>query len=262
MNRLFANAKPIALLCLSVFLLTASGVLVNSCHNLRPALQNLTATTGNTKELTGKVNAYVTPDVLRDLHNDVTASVGTGQITANAYAEVAKSSTSLLDRHAAPMIDAMRAKFNATMDVLLARGDENLGILADNQRKLGVTITSVTRLVDGLSATATKFGITVDEVNDAVKMASEKLGCSLDALYNLIGSPEWYAMLQNLNGSTANVQMMTANGVTITGNAATASAQMPSIATSLEKIAKTSSKFARVTLTANVIATLARAFIP
>lgn len=148
-------------------------------------------------------------------------------------------------------------RFNREMDALTAMtGRLDSFIVATDQRVNGADglLVSVTALVNGLARTADRFGVTVEEINAAVRMASEKTGLSLDALYSLLSRPEWLETLKHLDGTAANVE-------TVTANAAKASEQMPSIAASLEKIAKTSSRFTKITLIANVIATLARAFI-
>lgn len=119
----------------------------------------------------------------------------------------------------------------------------------------GGLLPSLTVLVASFNALTEKTGLTIDEVNRAVKMASGKMGLSLDALYSLMSNPAWLSTLNNVQTTTANVAAVSAN-------VAEASKQMPSIAASLEKIAKTSSRFTKITLLANVLAVLASAFLP
>jgi hypothetical protein len=119
----------------------------------------------------------------------------------------------------------------------------------------GGLLPSLTVLVGSFNALTEKTGLTIDEVRAAVKMAADKVGLTLDSMYALMANPAWLGTLNN-------VQATTASGAAIAANVAEATKQFPSIAASLEKIAKTSSRFTKITLTANVLAVLASAFLP
>lgn len=134
--------------------------------------------------------------------------------------------------------------------------------LADMVRHTDVSLNSstgllpsMTTLVGSFNTLAEKTGLTIEEVNQAVKQASEKIGLSLDAMYKLMADPAWLKTLEN-------IQTATAGAAETSGNVAKASKELPSIAASLEKIAKTSSRFSKITLVANLVAILASAFLP
>jgi hypothetical protein len=86
-------------------------------------------------------------------------------------------------------------------------------------------------------------------------MAAGKIGLTLDAMYKLMSDPAWLASLKN-------IEALTTNAAAGSASVAEGLKQFPSIAASLEKIAKTSSRFTKITLTANVLAVLASAFLP
>lgn len=116
-------------------------------------------------------------------------------------------------------------------------------------------VPEIIRLASNLADTSERFGVTVDELNRAIAMAAEKTGKNLDKIYELLARQEIIEILKNIEGTTANAEQMSAS-------AAEAMKQMPEIAESLNKIAKTSSKFTKTTLIVNILATIARAFIP
>lgn len=113
---------------------------------------------------------------------------------------------------------------------------------------------TLTTLVASLKTIAEKTGLTVDEVKEAVRIASDKIGLSLDAMYALMNDPAWLQTLKNIETTTA-------GSAAVMSNVSEASKQLPSIAQSLEKIAKTSSKYQKLLLAASIIGTLATAFL-
>jgi hypothetical protein len=116
-------------------------------------------------------------------------------------------------------------------------------------------IVAATQLLEGINRVAVKFEVTVEELSAAIRDASAKTGKSLDAIYALIADPKMQQILLSWD-------QMSARGAEILANAKLASDRAPGIATSLESIAKTSSKFTKITLITNILATLARAFLP
>jgi hypothetical protein len=67
--------------------------------------------------IVSRVDAYLTPDVLRDLHNDVTTSAVAAQGTANAYAEIARSTVDVLDT-VKPAVNRIAARTDQTLSTL------------------------------------------------------------------------------------------------------------------------------------------------
>ena len=117
------------------------------------------------------------------------------------------------------------------------------------------TIAGVGTLAANLATVASQAGVTVGELNTAVRAAALDVHKDLDAIYELIARPEIVELLRHVDGTAANVEKMSAS-------AAEAMKRAPGIAESLEKIARTSSRFTKVTLIANVIGILAKALLP
>ena len=137
------------------------------------------------------------------------------------------------------------------VDVTKHRFNDEGGLIPTATR----TIADVGALATNLATVATKAGITVDDLSIAIKTAAATANKDLDAVYDLIARPEIVSILQHVDGTTLNIQ-------TASKEVADALAKAPGIAESLDKIAKTSSRFTKVTLIANVIGILAKAFLP
>lgn len=219
-----------------------------------------------------RVNSFLTVERLKNLENNLDTTALSGQMTANAYSEVARATVETLDNSVAPGINQIVNRVDSTM----AAVERRVNALAPTQTAATKAISgghtllvdfntrlnseqglmaAATNLINNLTTTASKFNVTTDELNTAIRLASEKTNKSLDSLYTLIASDHWPKLIENLEGTSAEVRGMAAN-------MNKASAKAPSIAESLEKIAKTSSRFTKITLISNIIATLARAFLP
>lgn len=121
---------------------------------------------------------------------------------------------------------------------------------------IAATDTSVNRdLLPPIAVLATKLGTTADETNAAIKMAADKAGVSLDEMNRRLADPRIDKLLDQMVATGQNVQETSAE-------IREAAKKAPTIATSLDKIARESSRLARVTLIANIIGTLGRAFLP
>jgi hypothetical protein len=116
-------------------------------------------------------------------------------------------------------------------------------------------------LLPELAITAKALGTSVEKTSKAVDELLAKGKLSLDDLHAIMSSPEWKSALKNLETTSSNAVTISGHAATVTGNVAEASAQMPSIATSLEKIARTSSRYSKALLLAQILSTIARAFI-
>ena len=184
------------------------------------------------------------------------------ELTSDAYQKRVKQSFEV-----GRDISLTVAKFNRTVvpelsATLQALRENNLASLDALTRDLNTRLNgdlgllpAATNLISSMTDLAGQFGVTIGELNTAIHMASEQTGKSLDALYVLISDPHIKSLL-------AHADEMSASGSVMAANAAAASAQLPSIAASVEKIAQTSSRFAKISLIANIISTLGRAFLP
>jgi hypothetical protein len=102
-----------------------------------------------------------------------------------------------------------------------------------------------TRLLTSLTKTADKFGVTVDELSAAIKIASDQTGLGLKEIQRRMADPRWDALMDNIVDTSKHVDGTAAQVEGTMTNVNRASASLPDIADSLSKIAKTSSKFAK-----------------
>ncbi|HXU07790.1 MAG TPA: hypothetical protein VN743_02250 [Blastocatellia bacterium] len=152
-------------------------------------------------------------------------------------------------------IDDLRSNNLASLNRLTVSLDDtvrhtDLSLNSDN----GLLVAG-TALVKSMTTLSDKFAITVGDLDGAIKDAAWKANKSLDAMYALIADPHIVGLLTNLDLASASTAKLMAE-------IAKAGESAPGIASSLEKIAKESSKFARITLIANILGTLGRAFLP
>lgn len=149
-----------------------------------------------------------------------------------------------------------------TANRALATSDNAVARLDDLVRRSDVSlndpqglIPTATVLISSLNQVALKFEVTIGELSAAIKSASEKSGKSLDAIYALIADPKMQNILLHWDE-------MSASGAGILADVKMATEKAPSIAASLDSIAKTSSRYTKITLIANILSVLARAFLP
>lgn len=224
-------------------------------------------------DTTRRVDTFITEDRLKNLENNLNTSAISAQMTANAYSEIAKSTTDVLSKKVGPMIDQSSRDLHRVMmsvdgrlqdlhridGLLLSLTDTSKGItqfLANTDQSINQELLPESaNLVASLNEVAQGFGITTSELNTAIKMASEQANKSLDAVYTIVSDPKIQSMLTNVEATSASVASTMAS-------VDAAAKQAPSIAASLEKIAATSSRYTKITLIANILATIARAFIP
>jgi hypothetical protein len=115
------------------------------------------------------------------------------------------------------------------------------------------------RTIDG---TAERLGVTASTLDRMLSEIGARAGLSLDAVYELISSPQWHQALQNLTIVSGNVARTSEKVDATAEQVRLAMLNAPEIADSLNKIAKASSKYARITLLANLLLVLSRAFLP
>jgi len=140
-----------------------------------------------------------------------------------------------------------------------------LRALTDNSRSLDAFIHHTDdeinkSLLPSTTALLEKLGLSVQDLDAAIKLAADKGLLTLDDIHKLAADPNWQIILSEIAASTTslNGSMQHLDGAMASVDLAMK--QAPSIAASLEKIARTSSKFTKITLTANIIAILVRAF--
>jgi hypothetical protein len=137
--------------------------------------------------------------------------------------------------------------------------------LTDNSRSLDAFIHHTDdeinkSLLPSTVALLDRLGLSVQDLDAAIKQATERGLLTLDDVHRLASDPNWQIILAQIAASSAslNDSMKHLDGSMASVDAAMR--QAPSIAASLEKIAKTSSRFTKITLTANIISIIVRAF--
>lgn len=254
----------IALLSLGCVVLALAGV---ALWFVIGTAQNLKETTGSARSLVAKVDAYVTPDVLKDLHNDVTTSVVSGQTTANAYGAVAESTVDTLQNHVNPGIDRSTGQIASSLKALTASttaaiDESKAGITELKDTVTAVKTDLVPSLVTAINATNTlvsKFGLTADEATEAIKLASEKTGKSIDELNKQIADPRWGQAADNLVSITKHADETVVDMHTDLHNTM---AEMPGIAKDIHKTTTNISRYSKISIITSIISRLASSFIP
>jgi hypothetical protein len=246
--------KAVVSIALTIFLLTASLGVAVLTHDAHVSAHKVQEVAGQADTTLKRVDDYVSFQLdefqSERYQKSVKATVDTGAFVNSVM-------RSINVRVVPELITVLRG---------LQGNSSKLGTLTvsldDMVRHSDLSLNASTGLLPGLTtliasfnALAEKTGLTIAELNSAIKTAADKIGLSLDSMHKLMADPAWLATLNNVQVATANVAVVSAN-------VAEASKQMPSVAASLEKIAKTSSRFTKITLTANVLAVLASAFLP
>ena len=117
-------------------------------------------------------------------------------------------------------------------------------------------------LIHSLTATADRFGLTVETLDKSLQAIASKTNLSLDEIYSLLSDPHWRNTLANIDEGSLFFASTSRHVDATAAEIEKAMQNAPSIANSLERIARTSSRFTKITLIANIIGTLARAFLP
>ena len=100
-------------------------------------------------------------------------------------------------------------------------------------------------LLPALTKTANRFGVTIDELDHAIKIASDQTGLSLREIQRRMADPRWDALMDSLVDTGKHVDGTAAQVEGTMANVNKASANLPDIAESLSKIARTTSKFSK-----------------
>jgi hypothetical protein len=179
------TAKGFALVCAGLLALMTSGAVIRFDHNevltqrsIRGLVENADSTIGNAREATGKVNGYLTVDVLRDLQNDLSASAGAAQITENSYADVARSTSNAINRHVAPGVDRVVASVEQRMLTLD-------GFIAQSNTSINGDGGLLPRATTAFGALNTNL-VSLNDVEQAAKIAIEKLGMPIEPVTRLL----------------------------------------------------------------------------
>lgn len=189
--RFSITAKNFALVSTGLLCLTVAACAIVITHNARLLLNSAKGSTDNSAAVTGKLNSYLTPDVLRDLHNDLTASVGTGQLTANSYAEVAKSTSNAINRHVAPGIDRIVGSVEGrmgTLDKMIAHFDER----AFAEGGLMQTTTAAVKDISG------RLSVGLDEIVAAVRAGVDAGVLTVQQANRLLANPDIPRLVKSL----------------------------------------------------------------
>lgn len=238
-------SKHILELTVAVFLIVAMLFLANAGRRVNTILEHADSAISNVDRTTDRARAYL--DFQTDLLQ--TPSYQKSLKASLQAPAVANGTFRLINTQLVPRAVKTLDSLNAALGGLSQSTDSlNRLIIGLDRNVNSGLLPASTALITNLNETARRFGVTVEELNQAIKLSSQQLNVTLQAMQDIIGDPEWRAIIHNLNR--------------ISESAADSMAQAPSIAASLEKIARTSSKFSRITLIANIVSTLARAFLP
>ncbi|MCI0488937.1 MAG: hypothetical protein L0229_20285 [Blastocatellia bacterium] len=116
-------------------------------------------------------------------------------------------------------------------------------------------------LLPEITATARALNATVESVDKAIRVVTEKSSLTLDEIHALMSDPAWLGTLKNVEQSSAALAKTSESVSVIAANTAKASGELPSIAANLERISTTTSRYTKISLLASIVATLVRAFI-
>lgn len=210
-------------------------------------VSDVSATTQDTRKALNSVLAYADEQTTANKKSiDATIQLGA----------VLNGSARLLNRQVIPRIMRNLDSLDETIKDSTRTVNSLDRLVANTDREVNSKLLpEITNLVSSLTATADTLGLTAQETNEAIKIAAGKINLSLDEMYKLMSSRAWMNTLEN-------IEKVTSSAAQTSANVSVASEQAPSIAQSLEKIAKTSSRFTKITLAANLLAILARAFLP
>ena len=128
-----------------------------------------------------------------------------------------------------------------TLNTLVANTDRRLtaddGLLPES-----------TRVLASVRTTADAFQVDAKALSGELLKITQQGQVSMENINAVLASPEWVAILKNVEGSTRNIEATTA--------------ELPKTAASIEKILATAEKWQKPMLLAGMLATIARAFIP
>jgi hypothetical protein len=153
-------------------------------------------------------------------------------------------------------------------DLLLATLNENAVTLNKTIANLddrvngreGVMVAAIAllRTIDG---TAERLGVTANTLDRMLQEIGARVNLSLDAVYELMSSPQWHQALQNVTLTSSEAAKTSQLITATTEEIREAMRSAPGIAKNLEKISKETSRFAKISLITGILATLARAFL-
>jgi hypothetical protein len=116
-------------------------------------------------------------------------------------------------------------------------------------------------LTQSLERSAGSLGVTLDTLQRMIAVVSEKTGIIGDEMILLVSNPQLHQLIQNATITSGNVAKLTEKLDLTAEEIRKAALNAPEIAESLNKIAKASSKYAKITLLANLLLILSRAFL-
>jgi hypothetical protein len=214
-----------------------------------------------------RLDSFLTTDRLRNLENNVDATVSATQLNANKYGEIADSTTGSIDNHLNPAIDRIASRVDSGMrqlenriaalaplqDELTATVSEGRFLIADSNERIngnGGLLAEATSLIRNMNLLATKFGLSMDELNAAIKNTADKLGMSVDALTHLLADPNLPKIIENAEHGTADLAIMAANGRQATN-------ELPQLFADIRKMSDHASKFQKFVTAARILGLIA-----
>jgi hypothetical protein len=186
----------------------------------------------------------------------------TGTIELGA---VANGSFRLINRQILPRV----MKNLDSSDLLLATLNENAVTLNKTIANLDTRVSgkegvldAAIALIRGLESTAVTLGVTTRTAERMIQEIGTKSGMVLDEVWELAADPKLQQLLTNATITSGHIARTSEKVDATAEQVRLAMLNAPEIADSLNKITKASSKYAKITLLANLLLVLSRAFLP
>lgn len=114
----------------------------------------------------------------------------------------------------------------------------------------GGLLAEATSLISNFNLLATKFGLSVDELNAVIKTTADKLGISVDAFTKLLADPNLPKIIANLEKGTTDFAGMAANGKKATD-------ELPQLFIDIRKMGDHANKFQKFVTVARILGLIA-----
>jgi ABC-type transporter Mla subunit MlaD len=247
-----------SLVCLLLLVLTIGGA--NAFWNLRLLLREAKESAINIRSTTASIDEYVgfqTAQLQSPAYQKyMRGNFAVGSLLQSVVEGVNKTTLPKLNKNLDSSNDFILA-LNAntqTLNQLMANLDGRIN------GESGLLV-SATALLQSLTATSDRFGLTVTTLDAALKVIAEKAGMTLDEVYKLAASPEWQDALKNVDEVTRNAASVSRHVDASAAQIEKSMESMPDIAKALQKIATTSAKYQKALLIVGILSTLGKAFL-
>jgi hypothetical protein len=245
------------LACLLLLVIAIGGG--NFFWNARLLMQQGQGAAQNVKNSTARADEYINKQIIL-LESEQYQTLMRNNLAAGSYLQ---SITNSINTKTLPLLNKNLISSNDGLQDLRAFIQSGNLMLVDTNRSINqLLLPQAAALLASLTTDADRFGMSLDTFNTSLKLIADKAGLTLDEVYKLAASPEWKQPITNIEEGTRYTASTARHIDASAAQIEEAMKRAPSTAESLEKIARTSSKYTRATLIANIIGTLAKAFLP